>query len=303
MPGDLIRPASLKPGDKVAIVAPARSITFAEIHPAIRFFTRYEMEVVLGSYIFNTHHQFAGSDDQRRRDLQKMMDDDEIRAIICARGGYGILRIIDQLDFTKFCSNPKWIVGYSDVTVLHAHIHQHFGVETLHALMPYNMGRDPSQDALETLIDALKGEPFSYEWKSSPLNRPGDAEGILVGGNLSILYALSGSASSPDTAGKILFIEDLDEYLYHLDRMMLNLKRSGKLEKLAGLLVGGLTDMHDNPVPFGKTAQEIIAAAVQGYDYPVCFDFPAGHIDNNLALILGRRVRLSVDKTSALSFY
>lgn len=299
----MIRPACLRSGDKVAIVAPARSVTFAEIHPAIRFFTRHEMEVVLGSYIFNSHHQFGGTDDQRRRDLQKMLDDDNIRAIFCARGGYGILRIIDQLDFTRFCMNPKWIVGYSDVTVLHAHIHQCFGVETLHAVMPYNIGHNPSEDALGTLIDALKGEPFTYEWKSSSFNRPGEAEGVLVGGNLSILYALSGSASSPETSGKILFIEDLDEYLYHLDRMILNLKRSGKLERLAGLLVGGLTDMHDNPVPFGKTACEIIADAVQDYTFPVCFDFPAGHIDNNLALILGRRVRLTVDKTSALSFY
>jgi muramoyltetrapeptide carboxypeptidase len=299
----MIRPPALKKGDKIAIVAPARSITFAEVHPAIRLFNQYELEVVLGSYVFNRYHQYAGPDDKRRRDFQQMLDDDEIRAIICARGGYGTVRIIDQLDFTRFCEHPKWIVGFSDVTVLHAHIHQCFGIETIHAAMPVTIGQKPTSDTLETLMNALMGEPFAYQFSVTPLSRKGESEGLLTGGNLSILYSLAGTVSSPDTQGKILFLEDLDEYLYHIDRMMINLKRTGKLAGLAGLIVGGMTKMNDNQVPFGKTANEIIAEAVAEYSFPVCFDFPAGHLDNNLALILGRKVHLKVADEVEITFY
>lgn len=299
----MIRPPYLNPGDKVAIVAPARSITFAEVHPAIKLFDHYRMEVVLGSYIFSRDHQFAGTDEQRLRDFQQMLDDDSIRAILCARGGYGTIRILDKLDFTNFCKNPKWIVGFSDITVLHAHIHQLYGIETIHAAMPVNIGKKPTQDTIETLMNALMGEPFLYEFPTSSLCRKGEADGVLTGGNLSILYNLSGTISSPDTDGKILFIEDIDEYLYHIDRMMVNLRRSGKLSNLAGLIVGGMTDMNDNLVPFGKTANEIIADAVAEFNYPVCFDFPAGHLDNNLALIMGRKVKLKIGDQAELTFY
>jgi muramoyltetrapeptide carboxypeptidase len=299
----MIRPPSLKKGDKIAIVSPARSISFAEVHPSIRFFNRYGLEVVLGSYVFSKKHQFAGTDDQRCRDFQQMLDDDNIRAIFCSRGGYGSIRIIDKLDFSRFCANPKWIVGYSDVTVLHAHIHQLYGIETLHATMPVNIKDDTGGEPVETLLNALFGEPFAYELPKAPHSRTGEAEGVLVGGNLSILYNLAGTISSPDTDGKILFLEDLDEYLYHIDRMMWNLKRSGKLARLKGLIVGGMTQMKDNAIPFGKTANEIIAEAVKEYSYPVCYDFPAGHIDNNLALILGRKIRMKVDKVVEVVFY
>jgi muramoyltetrapeptide carboxypeptidase len=299
----MIQPPYLKKGDKIGIVSPARSITFDEVHPAIRFFQRHRLEVVLGTYIFSRHHQFAGTDEQRRKDLQYMLDEDKIRAVVCARGGYGIVRIIDKLDFTKFCENPKWIVGFSDVTVLHAHLHNLYGIETLHAVMPVNIRSENPDDTLKTMMNALCGVRLAYKYSKQALSREGLAEGLLVGGNLSILYSLMGTVSEPDTAGKILFIEDVDEYLYHIDRMMMNLKRAGKLAKLNGLIVGGMSKMNDNAIPFGLTANEIIAEAVKDYKYPVCFDFPAGHLDTNLALILGRKVTLKIDKEVELVFY
>lgn len=299
----MFRPPFLKKNDKVAIVSPARSISFAEVHPAIRLFTRYGLEVMLGSYVFSRDNQFAGSDQQRCKDLQMMLDDDEIKAIFCARGGYGTVRIIDRLDFTKFQTHPKWIVGYSDATVLHAHINQLLEIETLHATMPVNIGKNADEESVESMMDVLFGNPLAYRLPAMPLSRKGHAEGELIGGNLSILYSLSGSVSSLDTDGKILFIEDLDEYLYHIDRMMMSLKRAGKLSNLSGLIVGGMTRMNDNEIPFGRTANQIIAETVKEYSYPVCFDFPAGHHDKNLALILGRRIRMDVDKEVEITFY
>ena len=299
----MIAPAYLKKGDKIAIVSPARSITFEEVHPAIRFFQRHDLEVVLGSYVFSRQHQFAGSDEQRCRDFQHMLDDETIRAIVCSRGGYGTLRIIDHLDFTRFREQPKWIVGYSDVTVLHAHIHRQFGIETLHAAMPVNIKGDTEDETLQTMVKALFGKRISYSYATSGLSRIGKAEGVMIGGNLSILCSLMGSVSEVDTAGKILFLEDVDEYLYHIDRMMMTLKRAGKLDRLKGLIVGGMTRMNDNAIPFGKTADEIIAEAVRDYKFPVCFDFPAGHQETNLALIMGRKVSFSVGKEVGLSFY
>jgi muramoyltetrapeptide carboxypeptidase len=298
----MIQPPFLKKGDKVGIVSPARSITFEEVHPAIRFLQRYELEVVLGTHIFSRYNQFAGTDEQRRFDLQQMLDDPRINAIICARGGYGTARIVDKLDFSGFCRNPKWIVGYSDITVLHAHIHQRFGIETLHATMPVNIKEDKPDESMQTMMNALMGYRIGYTWAGSALSKPGVAEGILVGGNLSILASITGSPSEPDTTRKILFLEDLDEYLYHIDRMMTGLKRARKLVGLSGLIVGGMTRMKDNEIPFGKTPNEIIAEAVKEYEYPVCFNFPAGHIEPNLALIMGRKARLRVGKEVELSF-
>jgi muramoyltetrapeptide carboxypeptidase len=298
----MIQPPYLQKGDKIGIVSPARSITFDEVHPAIRFYQRYGLEVVLGSYIFSRHRQFAGTDEQRRKDFQQMLDDDKIRAIICARGGYGTVRIIDKLDFTRFREYPKWITGFSDVTVLHAHIHRQFGIETLHTAMPINIRDENLDDSLTTMMNALFGCQVAYTCNKPELSRDGIGEGLLVGGNLSILYSLMGSASEPDTTGKVLFIEEVDEYLYHIDRMMMNLKRAGKLAGLSGLIVGGMTKMNDNVIPFGFTANEIIADAVREYKYPVCFGFPAGHLEPNLALILGRTVTLKVGKVVELKF-
>jgi muramoyltetrapeptide carboxypeptidase len=292
-------PPYLKKGDKIGIAACAGKISLAEIQPAIAILKGWGLEVVLGKNLFKTYHQFSAKDEERTADLQAMLDDASVKAIISARGGYGTIRIIDKINFSKFKKNPKWIIGYSDITVLHSHIHN-FGIETIHATMPINFTK--SKEATETLRKALFGEPLNYEIKSHPLNRKGNTTAQLVGGNLTLLHALTGSVSDIDTKGKILFIEDLNEYLYHLDRMMMNLKRSGKLKFLKGLIVGGMTNMKDNTTPFGKTVEEIILDAVKEYTYPVCFSFPAGHIDKNLALVFGRKIKLSVGRSCKVEF-
>ena len=289
-------PPYLKKGDKIGVVACARKISPEELKPAGDIMKSWGLEVVFGKNLFNSDHQFSGTDQERADDLQFMLDDPSIKAIISARGGYGTVRIIDKINFEKFRQQPKWIVGYSDITVLHSHIHN-MGIETLHATMPINFTKNT--EATLTLQKALWGESLNYEIESHALNKIGNAEGELVGGNLSLLYALTGSSSEIHTKGKILFLEDLDEYLYHIDRMMISLKRAGKLQGLAGLVVGGMSDMKDNTVPFGKTAEEIISDAVQEYDFPVCFNFPAGHIDKNLAMIFGRKVKLFVEENKA----
>ena len=296
----MITPPYLKKSDKIGIVAPARKFSKEEILFAVDTFEKWGLKVVLGKNIFGSENQYSGSDEQRADDLQKMLDDNSIRAIISARGGYGTLRIIDKLNFKKFQENPKWITGYSDITVLHSHIHQKFEIETLHATMPINFSKD--EESVETLRQNLFGEEIVYKIGSQLLNRKGNAEGELVGGNLSLLYALKGTKSGISTSGKILFIEDLDEYLYHIDRMIISLKRAGKLSHLAGLIVGGMTDMKDNQIPFGKTAEEIISDAVKEFEYPICFGFPAGHAQKNLALPFGRRAKLKVSDGSNLSF-
>lgn len=262
---------------------------------AIDLLRSWGLEVILGETVTASYHQFAGNDDLRARDMQRFLDDDSIKAIIAARGGYGTVRMIDKLDFSHFAKHPKWVVGFSDITVLHTHIHANYGVQTIHGQMPVNI-KDGSAQSLETLRMALFGEEVIYEFKSNSINRPGQAIGQLIGGNLSLLVAISGSVSDMDYDGKILFIEDVGEYLYSIDRMMYNLKRAGKLTNLAGLIVGGFTEIKDNDIPFGQTAEEIIMAIVSEYDYPVCFDFPAGHIPDNRALVFGRTLNLSVNQ-------
>ena len=300
--GGMITPTYLKQGDKIGIVATARKVSEAEIAPAVRTLESWGFQVVLGDDLFYEDRQFSGTDEERAADMQRMLDNPEIKAIMIARGGYGTMRIIDMLDFTGFNVHPKWLLGFSDVTVLHSHIHTNHNTETIHSNMCLQLGKSEEADA--SLQKALKGELLGYELGGSfELNRAGAGSGQLVGGNLSLLYALNNSASDIDTEGKILFIEDLDEYLYHLDRMILSLKRAGKLEKLAGLVIGGMSDMKDNAIPFGRTAEEIIMEAVQEYHYPVCFHFPAGHIERNLPLIMGRMSKLEVsDGGVRLSF-
>lgn len=294
----------LKKGDKIAIAAPARRISKAELVPAIGLFESWGLEVVLPEHLFNSDNQFAGDDNTRAQVMQGLLDDPSIKAVICARGGYGTVRIIDRLNFARFQKKPKWIVGYSDITVLHSHIHQNFSIETLHGIMPINIPADALgkiYPATDSLRKALFGKSLSYSCAPHPLNRVGVARGQLVGGNLSILYSLCGSGSEIDTAGKILFIEDLDEYLYHIDRMLMNLKRNGMFEHLTGLVVGQLSGMHDNAVPFGKTAEEIVWDCVREYQFPVCFNFPAGHNGTeNQALILGRPARMEIGSQTRL---
>ena len=292
-------PIPLKAGDRVAIAATARKVSPQEMEPAIKLLQHWGLEVVIPEGLYAADNQMAGTDSHRAAILQSLIDDNEIKAILCARGGYGTVRILDKLNLTALEQYPKWIIGYSDVTALHCHIHNLLGMETLHATMPINIPHDATAvpyPAIDSLKQALFAGGCEYNIQcSSTLLRPGKAEGAIVGGNLSVLYSIVGSLSDIDTAGKILFIEDLDEYLYHIDRMMMCLKRSGKLDNLCGLIVGGMSDMHDNAIPFGKTAEEIIWDAVKEYDYPVCMGMPFGHIGmENLALILGRQTTLNI---------
>ncbi|MDP2069488.1 MAG: LD-carboxypeptidase [Lutibacter sp.] len=288
----MIQPNYLKKGDTVAIVSTARKISSDQIIAAIKLLEKWGLNVVIGNTIGLEENQFAGNDEARINDFQQLLNNPKVKAIWCARGGYGTIRLIDQLNFAEFKKRPKWIIGYSDITVLHSHIHN-LGIETLHATMPINIEKN-SKESLETLKKSLFGKNLAYEIPADKKNKSGNATGELVGGNLSVLYSLLGSKSSIKTDGKILFIEDLDEYLYHIDRMLMNLKRNGYFSNLKGLIVGGMTDMHDNEIPFGKTAEEIILDCVAEYDFPVVFNFPAGHLDDNRALILGRKITLEV---------
>ncbi|MCQ2279351.1 MAG: LD-carboxypeptidase [Bacteroidales bacterium] len=289
-------PPYLHPDDCVGIVAPARKVAPAEIKAAINFLEKNGFRVAIGKNLFNKHFQFAGTDEERAQDFQEFMDDPEIHAIWCARGGYGSVRIIDKLDFQHFKERPKWICGYSDITVFHAHLHT-LGLASLHCTMPIKISNDDFDNMNNrSMIQALTGGILAYTMPNSSINRSGMAVGEIIGGNLSILYSLLASPSDLQTDGKILFIEDLDEHLYHIDRMMQALKRSGKLNKLAGLIVGGMEDMHNNNPenPFGQTAEEIVASCCEEYSYPICYHFPVGHGDNNVALKMGARVTLSV---------
>ena len=292
----MITPNRLQKGDTVAIVSTARKISKEELEPALQLVESWGLKAVLGKTIGSEKNQFAGSDELRAADFQQMLDDPKVKAIWCARGGYGTIRIIDKLDFTEFKKNPKWIIGYSDVTVLHSHIHN-FGIETLHAQMCLEI-ENKTEEARESIQKVLSGEDYKIEFhqKNYQISH-GTYSGELIGGNLSVLYSLVGSASEMNTDGKILFIEDLDEMLYHMDRMMMNLKRSGYLKNLKALIIGGMTEMKDNKVYFGKTAEEIITDLVKEYNYPIISNFPAGHIKDNRALIFGREVKINIQSS------
>ena len=297
----MISPPYLKKGDTIAIVATARKNITDNLKLAIDLAKSWGLEVVIGNTIGLDNNQLAGTDAQRADDFQKMIDNPNIKAIWCARGGYGTIRMVDLIDFSKFKQNPKWIIGFSDVTVLHSHLN-HLGFETIHGIMPVNIEK-ASPIIEETLRKALFGENVIYQVPFEKENKAGKAEGELVGGNLSILYSLMGSESQVDCKGKILFIEDLDEYLYHIDRMMMGLKRCGCLENLNAMVVGSFTKMKDNDIPWGKTAYQIIADVTRKYNFPIVYNFPAGHIHDNNTLILGKKVSLEVSgKETILKF-
>ena len=293
----IIRPSSLQQGDQIGIISTARKISKEELAFAKNTFKSWGLMIVFGKNLFQEHNQFAGTDVQRASDLQQMIDNPDIKAIICARGGYGTVRILDLVNLSVLQTNPKWIAGYSDVTALHSNLHN-LNITSLHSTMPINFSNN-TNNSLDSLKQALFGNPISYNFPIHDLNRIGHAKGKVVGGNLSIIYSLLGSNSDINTDGKILFLEDLDEYPYHIDRMMMNLKRNGKLSKLAGLLIGGMSDMNDNTIPFGKSAMEIITEAVSEYDYPVAFNFPAGHINNNNTIVLGQTANLTIDRNNS----
>lgn len=288
----MIFPEKLKIGDKIGIISTARKITLEELSLTIKTLESWGLKVVLGANLFAADNQFSGTIQQRSADLQIMIDDKNIKAILCARGGYGTVQIVDNIDFSNLKNNSKWIIGYSDVTVLHSHLHN-LGIASLHATMPINFEKN-TKESLDSLKNSLFGNENSIECKAHPFNRFGKINAEIVGGNLSILYSLLGSDSDINTDGKILFIEDLDEYLYHIDRMLMNLKRNGKFTKLKGLIVGGMSGMNDNDIPFGKTAEEIISEQTKGYDFPICFGFPAGHLDDNRCIRLGVKSVLEI---------
>lgn len=298
---------TLHTGDRVALVATARHVSPDEMAPAVSMLRSWGLEVVVPDGLYAAEGQLAGTDAHRAALLQELLDDPSLSAIVCCRGGYGTVRIVDRLEWSRFADRPKWIVGYSDVTVLHSHIHARLGLPTLHATMPINFPADGHPTpATESLRRMLFGHKADYSWQATAMaaNRPAMAEGIVVGGNLSILYSLLGSASQIDTRGKILLVEDLDEYLYHVDRMMQALRRAGMLDGLAALVVGGLNDMHDNTIPFGLTAEEIVLQATADRDYPVVLGAPFGHLgDANMALPLGTKMQLSVDNSKNVRIF
>lgn len=290
----MITPPYLKKGDTVAIVATARKNIDDNLKPAIELLKSWGLEVKIGSSIGLDLNQLAGTDEQRAKDFQDQLDNPNIKMIWCVRGGYGTVRMIDLLDFTKFKQNPKWVVGFSDVTVLHSHLNT-MGYKSIHGIMPVTVAK-ATKEAKESLKVALFGnERLEYDLLPHPMNRFGTAKGELVGGNLSILYSLFGSPSAIDCTDKILFIEDLDEYLYHIDRMMINLKRNGCLESIKGILVGGMTKMKDNDIPWGKDALQIVEDVTKKYNIPIVYEFPAGHIRDNRALPFGSQVTLDVN--------
>ena len=288
----MITPPYLQKGDTVAILATARKHIVKSMQPTIDLLESWGLQVVIGKSIGLEENQLAGNDEQRAADLQEQLDNPNIKAIWCARGGYGTVRVVDLIDFTQFKKSQKWLVGFSDDTVLHNHLNT-MGYKSIHGIMPISLAK-ASKEAIESLRLSLFGQPLQYAIDPHPMNRLGKATGELVGGNLSILYSVLGSPSAIDCTDKILYIEDLDEYLYHIDRMMMNLKRNGCLESLKGIIVGSMTDMKDNDIPWGKNALEIVQDVTKQYNIPVIFNFPAGHIHDNRALILGNNVTIEV---------
>lgn len=288
-------PPYLKKGDTVAIVCTARKFFPEDAKPAIELLESWGLKVKLGKTIGLDSCQLGGTDTERAADFQEQLDNDNVKAIWCARGGYGTVRIIDMIDFSKFKKNPKWVMGFSDVTVLHSHINT-MNVATLHSIMPFTVPKAP-EEVKETFKNALFGIKNSYTIPSKTYDKKGLAKGELVGGNLSILYSLLGSKSSIDTKNKILFIEDLDEYLYHIDRMMYNLKRNDYFKNVKGIIVGSMHDMHDNEIPFGQNEVQIITEITKDLKIPIAFEFCAGHQKDNRALVLGSQVTFEVNET------
>jgi muramoyltetrapeptide carboxypeptidase len=304
-------PPYLQKGDTIGIVCPAGYMAAEKVQTCINTLQNWGYQVKIGKTVGGeSQTYFSGTDEERLNDFQQMLDDDEVKAVLCARGGYGTGRIIDQIDFKKFSKYPKWIIGYSDITVLHSHLYSNYYISSLHSPMAGAFNDDSRPDDpvrrgykneyVQSLKNAIEGKKIKYSVPVHEFNKKGEAIGELVGGNLALLAHLVGTGSDTKTKGRILFMEDVGEYSYNVDRMLHQLKRSGKLSKLAGLIVGGFTDMKDTERPFGKTAFEIIRDIIKEYDYPVCFDFPVSHSDRNYALKIGVGYKLKVSKSKVL---
>ncbi|MBJ6368225.1 LD-carboxypeptidase [Snuella sp. CAU 1569] len=302
----LIQPPYLEAGDTVAIVAPSGILKnrTKEIEQAKNLLKSWGLHPIVGEHVFNQANHFAGTDDERCEDLQKALDDPNIRAIWCARGGYGTVRILDRLNWTKFKENPKWIIGYSDITALHNQIHNE-GFESLHAIMCTSLQDDTStiKESISSFKAAIFGKPLSYTLEGSKYNRQGTASASLVGGNLTILHTMLGSNTSIDTSGKILFIEEIGEYKYHIDRMLQSLKRAGYFDQCKGVIVGNMTKLRKNTTLWGTSIEQLILDALADYDFPIAFNMPAGHEKDNRALILGRTVDLTVNNGQSTIFF
>ena len=306
MTSKLIQPPYLKKGDTVAIVAPSGILKNREdeVQHAISVLKSWGLHAIVGKHVFNKGNHFAGTDDERCEDFQNALDDPKISAIWCARGGYGTVRILDKLDYTKFKSSPKWIIGYSDITALHNQVHNE-GFQSLHALMCVSLTKDLNEikATVETFKTALFGKPTNYNLEPSKYNKLGEAKGQLVGGNLTILHTMLGSETSINTSGKILFIEEIGEYKYHIDRMLQSLKRAGYFENCKGLIVGDMSRMRKNTTPWGTSVEQLILDVLADYDFPIAFNMPAGHEKDNRALVLGKTVELKVNsKQSSVVF-
>lgn len=295
-------PPALSPGDLVYITAPAKCIDESAVETAANWLTQNGFSVRISPHCTGNHNYFSGTDEERLMDMQTALDDPKIKAIWCARGGYGSVRIIDQLNWENFNLHPKWLIGFSDITVFHQRLQQN-EIASIHGTMPLNVGEN-TKESLDSLLSALIGNPSSLEGQASDWNIKGDAFGHVIGGNLSIICSLIGTTDQPDYSGSILFIEDLAEHLYKIDRMFYSLKKSGILQQISGLVIGGMTDMKDTTPPFGSSLEEIICRHLVPLNIPVAFDLPSGHINDNQAIVLGAKYTLSVSETgSKLSFY
>ena len=292
-------PPYLQRGDVIGIVCPSGYMPVEKASECIRVLNEeWGFQTKVGKTLGNEYNYFSGTDQERLSEFQRMLDDDQVKAILCARGGYGLSRIIDGIDFKKFKKNPKWIIGYSDVTVLHSHLYVNYYISSMHAPMAAAFNDAGYINRyVQSLRQALEGKKLRYACEPHEFNKKGEAIGELIGGNLSLLAHLIGTDSDLKTRGRILLLEDIGEYLYNIDRMMYQLKRAGKLSKLAGLIVGGFTDNKDTERPFGQTAYEIIHDMVEQYDYPVCFGFPVSHGKENYALKMGVGYKLKVGKS------